>query len=210
MKAKIQIVFYSMYGHVYRLAEAVAEGARGAGAEVELLQVPELVPEDILEKSGAKSARADFSHIPVASPEHLVDADGIIFGTPTRFGNMCAQLRNFFDQTGGLWMKGALVGKVGAVFASTATQHGGQETTITSVHTTLLHHGMVIVGVPYAEQRLVNMQEITGGTPYGATTIAGPDGSRLPSDNEIGIARYQGEYTANIATYLVNGRKAAA
>lgn len=210
MAAKIQIVFYSMYGHVYRLAEAVAEGARGAGAEVELLQVPELVPDDVLEKSGAKAARASFSHIPVASPDHLTDADGIIFGTPTRFGNMCAQLRNFLDQTGGLWMKGALVGKVGAVFASTATQHGGQETTITSVHTTLLHHGMVIVGVPYAEQRLVNMKEISGGTPYGATTMAGTDGSRLPSDNEIGIARYQGEYTAKITSYLVNGRKAAA
>lgn len=209
MAAKIQIVFYSMYGHVHRLAEAVAEGARGAGAEVELLQVAELVPDEILEKSGAKAARASFSHIPFASPEHLADADGIIFGTPTRFGNMCAQMRNFFDQTGGLWMKGALVGKVGAVFASTATQHGGQETTITSVHTTLLHHGMVIVGVPYAEQRLVNMQEISGGTPYGATTMAGTDGSRLPSDNEIGIARYQGEYTAKITTYLVNGRKAA-
>jgi len=210
MTTKIQVVFYSMYGHIYQLAEAVAQGARGAGAEVELLQVPELVPDEILEKSGAKAARASFAHVPIARPEHLADADAIIFGTPTRFGNMCAQMRNFFDQTGGLWMSGALVGKVGSVFASTATQHGGQETTITSAHTTLLHHGMVIVGVPYAEQRLVNMNEISGGTPYGATTLAGSDGSRQPSANELGIARYQGEHVAKIATYLVNGRKAVA
>jgi NAD(P)H dehydrogenase (quinone) len=138
----------------------------------------------------------------VASPDHLVDADAIIFGTPTRFGNMCAQMRNFLDQTGGLWMRGALVGKVGSVFASTATQHGGQETTITSFHTTLLHHGMVIVGVPYSEPRLMNMAEITGGNPYGASTLAGVDGSRQPSENELAIARFQGRHVATIARKL--------
>ena len=176
------MVFYSMYGHVYRLAEAVSAGAREvAGTEVSVYQVPELVPDDILEKSGAKAARTAFAHVPIAKPEKLADADAIIFGTPTRFGNMCAQMRNFLDQTGGLWMSGALVGKVGSVFTSTASQHGGQETTITSFHSTLLHQGMIIVGVPYSEPRLLAMTEITGGTPYGASTLAGADGSRLPS-----------------------------
>jgi len=163
---KIQVVFYSMYGHVWRLAEAVAEGARQVdGAEGSLWQVPELVPDDVLDKSGAKPARAAFAHVPVAQPNQLADADAIVFGTPTRFGNMAAQMRNFLDQTGGLWVRGALIGKVGGVFCSTGTQHGGQETTITSFHTTLLHQGMIIVGVPYAEQRLVNMSEVSGGTP---------------------------------------------
>lgn len=200
---KVQIVFYSMYGHVYRLAEAVAEGARGVkGAEVALYQVPELVPEEALVKSGAKKARDVFAHIPVAKPEQLAEADAILFGTPTRFGNMCAQMRNFLDRTAGLWLNGSLVGKVGSVFASTATQHGGQETTIQSFHTTLLHQGMILVGVPYSEARLMNMKEITGGTPYGATTLAGPDGSRQPSDNELAIARFQGEHVATIASRL--------
>jgi NAD(P)H dehydrogenase (quinone) len=203
MATKIQVVFYSMYSHVYRLAEAVAAGAREvAGAEVSLYQVPELVPDEILEKSGAKAARAAFAHVPMARPDQLADADAIIFGTPTRFGNMCAQMRNFLDQTGGLWMKGSLIGKVGSVFTSTATQHGGQETTITSFHTTLLHQGMVIVGVPYSEQRLVVMNEVTGGTPYGASTLAAPDGSRQPSDNELAIARFQGRHVAGIAAKL--------
>lgn len=201
--ARIQIVFYSMYGHVYRLAEAVAEGARQvADTEVTIYQVPELVPEEVLEKSGAKAARKAFAHIPVAQPDKLAEADAIIFGTPTRFGNMCAQMRNFLDQTGGLWGKGSLIGKVGSVFASTGTQHGGQETTITSFHSTLLHHGMIVVGVPYSEQGLLNMKEITGGTPYGATTLAGADGSRQPSENELTIARFQGKRVAEIADKL--------
>jgi NAD(P)H dehydrogenase (quinone) len=203
---KIQVIFYSMYGHVYRLAEAVAEGARGvAGAEVGLYQVAELVPEPVLEKSGARAARQAFAHVPLAKVEQLADADAILFGTPTRFGNMAAQMRNFLDQTGGLWVKGSLIGKVGSVFASTASQHGGQETTITSFHTTLLHHGMIIVGVPYSEPRLVNMQEVTGGTPYGATTMAGSDGSRQPSENELAIARFQGRHVAEITGRLVRG-----
>lgn len=200
---KIQIVFYSMYGHVYRLAEAVAEGAREApNTEVTIYQVPELVPEEALEKSGAKAARQMFAHIPVAQPGKLAEADAIIFGTPTRFGNMCAQMRNFLDQTAQLWLKGALIGKVGSVFASTATQHGGQETTITSFHTTLLHHGMIIVGVPYSQQGLLNMKEITGGTPYGATTLADADGSRQPTENELTIARFQGKRVTEIAAKL--------
>jgi len=203
MATHIQIVFYSMYGHIYTMAEAVAEGVRSVdGCTVELLQVPELIPAEVLEQYGAMAARQVFSHIPTATVDGLVSADAIIFGTPTRFGNMAAQMRNFLDQTGGLWMKGALVGKVSSVFASTATQHGGQETTITSFHSTLFHHGMVVVGVPYAEQRLVNMAEITGGTPYGATTLAGPDGSRKPSENELAIARYQGAHVAKIARKL--------
>jgi len=203
MTTKIQIVFYSMYGHIYTMAKAVAEGAGSIPAvEVELLQVPELIPDEILEQYGAKAARAAFAHLPAATADHLAEADAIIFGTPTRFGNMAAQMRNFLDQTGKLWMQGGLVGKVGSVFASTGTQHGGQETTITSFHTTLLHHGMIIVGVPYTEKRLMNMSEITGGTPYGATTLAGADGSRLPSENELAIARFQGEHVARIAAKL--------
>lgn len=203
MATKIQIVFYSMYGHIYTMAEAVAAGARSVeGCEVELLQVAELVPDAVLEQYGAKAARAAFAQVPVAEVAHLAEADAIIFGTPTRFGNMAAQMRNFLDQTGKLWTEGGLVGKVGSVFASTASQHGGQETTITSFHTTLLHHGMIIVGVPYAEQRLLNMEEISGGTPYGATTLAGADGSRKPSENELAIARYQGAHVAKIAKKL--------
>lgn len=201
--AKIQIVFYSMYGHVYRLAEAVAEGARQVpNTEVVLYQVPELIPEQALEKSGAKATRQAFAHIPIAQPGKLAEADAIIFGTPTRFGNMCAQMRNFLDQTTKLWLSGALIGKVGSVFASTATQHGGQETTITSFHTTLLHHGMIVVGVPYSQQGLLNMKEITGGTPYGATTLADTDGSRQPTENELTIARFQGQRVAEIAAKL--------
>jgi NAD(P)H dehydrogenase (quinone) len=204
MGVKVQVVFYSMYGHVYRLAEAVAAGAREvAGSEVTLLQVPELMPEEALVKSGAKAAREAFSQVPFATPERLAEADAIIFGTPTRFGMMTAQMRNFLDQTGGLWFGGKLIGKVGSVFTSTATQHGGQETTITSFHTTLLHHGMVIVGVPYSEARLMVVDAVSGGTPYGASTIAAPDGSRQPSDNELAIARFQGRHVAQIAAKLI-------
>jgi NAD(P)H dehydrogenase (quinone) len=200
---KAKIIFYSMYGHTYRLAEAVADGAREVkGAEVELLQVEELVPEAILERTSAKQARAAFAHIPVAKVEDLADADALIFGTPTRFGNMSSQMRNFLDQTGPLWAKHAFVGKVGSVFTSTGTQHGGQETTITSFHNTLLHFGMIIVGVPYSETRQSIMDEITGGSPYGASTISGLDGSRWASENELAIARFQGRHVAAIAAKL--------
>jgi NAD(P)H dehydrogenase (quinone) len=203
MATKVLVVFYSMYGHVYRMAEAVADGARQIeGVDVSLMQVPELMNDEALEKSGAKGAKAAFAHIPVAKPNELGDYDAIIFGTPTRFGNMAAQMRNFLDQTGGLWVKGGLIGKVGSVFASTGTQHGGQETTITSFHHTLIHHGMIIVGVPYSEQRLTLMTEVTGGGPYGATTLAAADGSRQPSENELAIARFQGQHVAGIAKRL--------
>ncbi|NWG75238.1 MAG: NAD(P)H:quinone oxidoreductase [Rubrivivax sp.] len=196
---KVLILYYSMYGHVETLATAVAEGAKKVeGVEVVVKRVPELMPEETARKAGAKLDQA----APVATVDELAEYDAVVFGTPTRFGNMCAQMRNFLDQTGKLWMSGALVGKVGSVFASTATQHGGQETTITSFHNTLLHHGMVIVGVPYACQGLLAMDQITGGTPYGATTLAGVDGSRQPSANELAIARFQGEHVARIAAKL--------
>jgi NAD(P)H:quinone oxidoreductase type IV len=209
MAVKIQVVFYSMYGHIFKMAEAVAAGAREVpGAEVTVYQVAELVPDDILEKSGAKAARAAFAHIPLIRPEQLTEADAIIFGTPTRFGNMAAQMRNFLDQTGALWISGALIGKIGSVFASTASQHGGQETTLTSFHHTLMHQGMIIVGAPYSEQRLLDMSQVSGGTPYGATTITGADGSRQPSENELAIARFQGRHVAGLADALVKGRAA--
>ncbi len=203
---KIQVVFYSMYGHIYTMAEAVAQGAREVeGADVTVYQVPELVPADVLEKSGAAAARKAFAHVPTAVPGKLADADAIIFGTPTRFGNMCAQMRNFLDQTGPLWANGTLIGKVGSVFTATATQHGGQETTITSFHTTLLHHGMVIVGVPYSEQRQMTLDELTGGSPYGSSTITGGTGARKPSENELAIARFQGRHVAEITKRLADG-----
>ncbi len=202
---KVKIVFYSMYGHIYQMAEAVAEGVGEVdGAEVELLQVPELCSEEVLEQAGAKKARETFAHIPVAGVNDLLGADAIIIGTPSRYGNMCAQMRNFLDQTGSLWAEGALVGKVGSVFTSSATQHGGQETTIISTHITLLHLGMVIVGLPYAETRQTIMTEISGGSPYGASTITGGDGSRLPSGNELAMARYQGRHVATIAKKLAS------
>ncbi|HEY2486511.1 MAG TPA: NAD(P)H:quinone oxidoreductase [Candidatus Binataceae bacterium] len=203
MATTVQVIFYSMYGHIHRMAEAAAEAVgQVAGATAELYQVPELVPEAALQRTGAAKARTAFAHIPVASVDHLASADAIIIGTPTRFGNMCAQMRNFLDQTGGLWAKGALAGKVGSVFTSTGTQHGGQETTIVSVHWTLLHHGMIIVGVPYTEPEIANMKEITGGSPYGAGTLAGADGSRTPTDNELRIVRAQGRRVAEIAKRL--------
>ena len=187
--ANILILYYSMYGHIETMAKAVAEGAKSVeGAKVTIKRVPELMPEDMARKAGVKLDQA----APIATVDELPGYDAIIFGSPTRFGNMCAQMRNFLDQTGGLWFNGSLIGKVGSVFTSTATQHGGQETTITSFHSTLLHHGMIIVGVPYSCQQLMNMSEITGGSPYGGGTLAGPDGSRQPSENEIAIARFQG------------------
>jgi NAD(P)H dehydrogenase (quinone) len=198
---KILVLYYSAYGHIETMAGAVAEGARSVpGTEVTIKRVPELVPEDIARKSGMKLNQP----APVATVDELPNYDAIIFGTPTRFGNMCAQMRNFLDQTGGHWMTGALVGKVGSVFASTATQHGGQEMTITSFHTTLLHQGMIIVGLPYAFPGLLNMDEITGGTPYGATTLAKGDGSRQPSANELDGARYQGRHVAQITARLTH------
>jgi NAD(P)H:quinone oxidoreductase type IV len=203
---KIQVVFYSMYGHIHKMAEAVAEGARAIeGTEVALLQVPELVPDDVLLLSGARDTRAAFAAVPYAVPAKLADADAIIFGTPTRFGNMCAQMRNFLDQTGPLWMNGGLIGKVGSVFTSAASQHGGVETTITGFHTTLLHHGMVVVGVPYSQQKLLDMNSIEGGSPYGASTLTRGDGTRQPSAHELEIARFQGMHVADIARRLTGG-----
>ncbi|WP_230531943.1 NAD(P)H:quinone oxidoreductase [Microvirga roseola] len=200
--AKVLVLYYSSYGHIEQMAQAIAAGARSvAGTEVTIKRVPELVPEDVARKSGMKVDQ----DAPIASPNELADYDAIIFGTPTRYGNMAAQMRNFLDQTGGLWVKGALVGKVGSVFASTATQHGGQETTITSFHTTLLHHGMIIVGLPYSYPGQTKMDEVSGGTPYGATTLAGSDGSRQPSENELGGARFQGRHVAEIAARLERG-----
>ncbi len=203
MGVKVHVIFYSMYGHVYRMAEVVVAGVKEvSGAEAGLFQVAELTPDAVLEKSGAKAARAAFAQVPVATMDTLTEPQAIIFGTPTRFGNMAAQMRNFLDQTGALWAKGSLIGKIGSVFASTASQHGGQETTITSFHATLLHHGMILVGVPYSESGLTNMADISGGTPYGATTLAGADGSRQPSQNELKIARFQGRHVAEIASKL--------
>ncbi len=196
---KVLVLYYSSYGHVETMAGAVAEGAREvAGTEVTVKRVPELMPEEVARNAGVKLDQA----APIADPNELGDYDAIIFGTPTRFGNMAAQMRNFLDQTGGLWMKGALIGKVGSVFASTATQHGGQETTITSFHTTLLHQGMVIVGLPYSCQDQMTLDEIAGGSPYGATTIAAGDGSRQVSEKELGMARFQGRHVAEIAAKL--------
>lgn len=200
---KVLILFYSMYGHIYRMAEAVAEGARTVdNVDAVLRRVPETLPEEVLEKMGAIEAQKAFSHIPVCTVDELVEADAIIFGTPTRFGNMCGQMRQFLDATGQLWAQNKLVGKVGSVFASSATQHGGQESTILSFHITLLHQGMVIVGLPYAFTGQMRIDEITGGSPYGASTIAGGKGERLPSENELDAARYQGKHVATIASKL--------
>lgn len=203
MPVRVQIIFYSMHGHVYRMAEAVAEGVRQVqGAEVSLYQVPELLPDEVLEKMGAKQTKKAFAHVPVAKVEQLPQADAIIFGAPTRYGNVVSQVQSFIDATGQLWMTGALIGKVGSVFTSTATQHGGHETTIRSLHTELFHHGMVVVGVPYSCQELMNMSEITGGSPYGAGTLAGMKGERQPSENELTIARFQGKHVTQIAAKL--------
>ena len=200
---KVLIVFYSTYGHIFKMAEAVAEGAKEvAGAEVHIRRIPETLPEEVLEKMGAVEAQKTFSHVPVCTVDELAEADAIIFGTPTRFGNMCGQMRQFLDATGQLWANGSLIGKVGSVFASSATQHGGQESTILTFHVTLLHQGFVIVGLPYAFQGQMRIDEVTGGSPYGATTIAGGDGSRMPSENELEAARFQGKHVASIAAKL--------
>lgn len=196
---KVLVLYYSMYGHIEVMAQAVAEGVRKVeGADVVVKRVPETIPE---EKARAAGVKLD-QPAPIATVDDLANYDAIIFGTPTRFGNMTAQMRNFLDQTGGLWMKGSLIGKVGSVFTSSATQHGGQESTILSFHTTLLHQGMVIVGVPYSCADQMRIDEITGGSPYGASTIAGGDGKRMPSANELGIARFQGKHVAEIAKRL--------
>ncbi len=200
---KILIVYYSTYGHVHKMAEAVAEGVKEvSGTEVALRRVPETLPPEVLEKMGAVEAQKSLSHIPVCTVDELAEADAVIFGTPTRFGNMCGQMRQFLDATGQLWAKGALVGKVGSVFTSSATQHGGQESTILTFHVTLLHHGFVVVGLPYAFQGQMTLDEISGGSPYGASTIAGGDGSRMPSENELDAARFQGKHVAEIASKL--------
>jgi len=202
---KILIVFYSLYGHIYKMAEAVREGAgQVSGAEVALRRVPETLSSEILGKMGALEAQKGFAQVPVCKIEELAAADAIIFGAPTRFGNMCGQMRQFLDGTGGLWAKGALVGKVGSVFTSSATQHGGQESTILSFHTNLLHHGMIVVGLPYAFTGQMRIDEITGGSPYGASTIAGGQGERMPSENELAAARYQGKHVAEITLKLVS------
>lgn len=197
--ARILVLYYSSYGHVETMAKAVAEGAGSvAGCTVDLKRVPELVPAEVAAQAGIKLDQV----APIATPDELADYDAIIFGTPTRFGNMAAQMRNFLDQTGPLWARAALLNKVGSVFVSTATQHGGQETTITSFHTTLLHHGMIVVGLPYTFAGNAEMGEISGGTPYGASTLAGSDGSRQPSENELAGARYQGRHVAEIAVKI--------
>lgn len=200
---KVLVVFYSTYGHVYKMAQAMAEGAgEVAGTEVAIRRVPETLPQGVLEKMGAVDAQKVFSKIPECTVDELAQADAIIFGTPTRFGNMCGQMRQFLDATGQLWANGSLVGKVGSVFTSTATQHGGQESTILTFHVTLLHHGLIVVGLPYTFQGQMRIDEITGGSPYGASTIAGGDGSRMPSDNELEAARFQGKHVAGIAAKL--------
>lgn len=198
---KVLVLYYSSYGHIETMAQAVAEGVREAGAEVVIKRVPELVPEEVARKSGFKLDQA----APIATVDELPNYDAIILGVPTRFGNMAAQMKNFLDQTGGLWFQGKLIGKVGSVFTSTATQHGGQESTILSTHTVLLHQGMVIVGLPYSFQGQMTLSEITGGSPYGASTIAAGDGSRQPSENELAGARFQGKHVAGIAAKLAAG-----
>jgi NAD(P)H dehydrogenase (quinone) len=200
---KVLIVHYSMYGHIYRMAEAIAEGVREVtGCEALVKRVPETLSDEVLGAMGALEAGKGMAHIPIATVDDLADADAVIFGTPTRFGNMCGQMRQFLDATGGLWMKGTLVGKVGSVFASSATQHGGQESTILSFHTTLLHQGMIVVGLPYSFAGQMGFGEVTGCSPYGASTITGGQGERMPSENELAGARFQGAHVAKIAKKL--------
>jgi NAD(P)H dehydrogenase (quinone) len=203
MSVQIKIIFHSIYGHVFQLAEAIAAGAREvSGTKVEVLQVAETLPETVLQKMGAVDAKKSFAHVPTADPKQLAEADALLFGSGTRYGSATAQMQAFFDATGGLWSSGALVGKVGGVFTSSATQHGGQETTLINMQTFLFHQGMVVVGVPYAAKEMMTMKEITGGSPYGSSTITDGDGSRQPSANELAIARFQGRHTAGIAAKL--------
>jgi len=202
---KILIAYYSMYGHMHEMAKAAAEGAKGVkGAEVVIKRVAETLSDEILGKMGALDAQKAQASVPVCTTDDLVAADAVIFATPTRFGNMCGQMRQFLDSTGGLWAKGSLIGKVGSVMSGSATQHGGQESTILSFHNTLLHHGMVIVGLPYSFQGQMGVTEITGCSPYGASTIAGGQGERMPSKNELDGARFQGKHVAEIAGKLVS------
>jgi NAD(P)H dehydrogenase (quinone) len=202
-KMRILVVFYSMYGHVYKMAQAAAAGAESAGGgEVLVRQVPETLSAEILQKMGAVESRRSFAHVAVCTVDELAEADAIIFGTPTRFGCMSGQMRQFLDATGQLWARGALVGKVGSVFVSSATQHGGQESTILGFHVTLLHHGMIVVGLPYSFQGQMRIDEISGGSPYGAATIAGEQGQRMPSENELDASRFQGKHVAAIAAKL--------
>lgn len=202
--SKVLVLYYSMYSHIHKMAEAVAEGVRQVpGCEAVLKRVPETLSQDVLAAMGATDAQKSMAHIPIATVDDLTTADAVIFGTPTRFGNMCGQMRQFLDATGQLWARGALVGKVGSVFASTGTQHGGQESTLLSFHITLLHHGMVVVGLPYSFSGQMDNSAITGGSPYGATTIAGTSGERTPTDNELAAARFQGAHVAKIAKKLL-------
>ena len=202
MAAKVQVVFYSTYGHTWKLAEAIAEGARGAGAEATVYQVAEIMPPNVLEMMHATEAKKAFAHVPTASPQQLAEADAIVLGTPTRYGSASASMQAFLDATGGLWQKGALIGKVGSAFASTASQHGGQETTLMSLATYFFHNGMYIAGVPYSAAELLDLTQVSGGTPYGATTIAGPHGERQPTANELAIAKAQGKHVATAAMKL--------
>ena len=204
----VLIVYYSLYGHVHRMAEAIAEGAKDVeGAEVEMCRVPETLPQEVIEMMGAIEAQKAIAHVPICTLGELASADAVIFGTPTRFGNMCGQMRQFLDATGRLWKDRALVGKIGSVFTSSATQHGGQESAILSFHITLLHHGMVIVGLPYLFEGQERIDEITGGSPYGSSTIAGNTGERMPSENELAAARFQGKYVAMLASTLAQHRR---
>jgi len=200
---RLLILYYSQFGHIHRMAEAEAQGARSvSGTEVVLMRVPETLPQEVLEKTGATAFQKEFAKVPICTPRAMTEFDAIIFGTPTRFGNMCGQMRQFFDATGGIWKAGALVGKVGSVFTSSGTQHGGQESTILSVHTTLLHHGMIIVGLPYTFEEQTRTDGVMGCSPYGASTIVGNDGKRWPTESELAGARYQGRHVAEIATKL--------
>lgn len=205
MSAKVAIIFYSTYGHVFELARTIEDGAKATGAETKLLQVKETLPEDVLAKMHAAESKKAFAHVPIASNDDLKWADAIILGTPTRYGLVTAQMQTFIDATGGLWGSGALIGKLGSAFTSTASQHGGQETTLTHLHTFFLHMGMLVCGVPYSAQELLNLNEITGGSPYGASTIAGPKGERRPTANELAIARFQGKHVAELAAKLAGG-----
>lgn len=203
MPVNVQVIFYSLYGHVWKMAEAVADGARQVdGAKVELFQVAETLPADVLAKMGATDAKKAFAHVPIADAKRLAEADAILLGSGTRYGSATAQMRAFLDSTGPLWQTGALVGKVGSAFTSTASQHGGQESTLVNFHNFFFHMGMTLTGVPYAAQELLIMSEMSGGTPYGASTITGPKGERMPSANELAIARFQGKHATTIASKL--------